>query len=95
MLGLLLQHQNSKAHEELHNTGALSIHPAEELDVARLVSELTARAGSSMLTQSVCCGVVFLLLKAVDAGELEANRDGVIHVVQVRLARKTLVKLRD
>lgn len=30
------------------------------------------------------------LLKAVDAVELEDNRDEVIHVVQARLARKTL-----
>lgn len=49
-----------------------------------------------MVTQSVCRGGVFLgpgkttLLKAVDAVELEDNRDEVIHVVQARLARKTL-----
>lgn len=49
------------------------------------------------MTQSVCRGGVFsgpgkttLLLKAVDAVELEDNGDGVIHVVQARLARKTL-----
>lgn len=35
------------------------------------------------------------LLKAVGAVELEVNRDGVIHVVQARIARKTLVKPRD
>lgn len=40
-------------------------------------------------------GKTTLLLKAVDAVELEDNRDGAIHVVQARLARKTLVKLRD
>lgn len=40
-------------------------------------------------------GKTTLLLKAVDAVELEDNRDGVIHVLQARLARKTLVKLRD
>lgn len=55
-----------------------------------------------MLTQSVCCGIVFLgprqnhpSPQGMDAVELEDNRDGVIHVVQARLARKTLVKLRD
>lgn len=47
-----------------------------------------------------CClpwalGKTILLLKAVDAVELEHNRDRVIHVVQARLARKTLAKLRD
>lgn len=40
-------------------------------------------------------GKTTLLLKAVDAVELEGNKDGVIHVVQARLARKTLLKLRD
>lgn len=46
MLGLLLQqgnlqHNNSKVHKELDNTVVLFIYPAEELDVVKLVSELT------------------------------------------------------
>lgn len=40
-------------------------------------------------------GKTTLLLKAVDAVELEDNRDGITHVGQARLARKALVKLRD
>lgn len=36
-------------------------------------------------------GKATLLFKAGDAVELEDNRDGVIHVVQARLARKTWV----
>lgn len=38
-------------------------------------------------------GKAILLFKAGDAVELEDNRDGVIHVVQARLARKTWVQL--
>lgn len=40
-------------------------------------------------------GKTTLLRKAVDAVELEDNRDGVVHVVQARIARKTSVKFRD
>lgn len=46
VLGLVLkqgylQHKNSKAHEELDNITALFMYPAEQLDVAKLVSGLT------------------------------------------------------
>lgn len=46
VLGLLLQQgylqqSNSKVHEELDNTVALFTYPAEELDGAKPVSELT------------------------------------------------------
>lgn len=46
VLGLLLQQgylqqRNSKVHEELDNAVALFTYPAEELDVAKPVSELT------------------------------------------------------
>lgn len=40
-------------------------------------------------------GKATLLFKAGDAVELEDNRDGAIHVVQGRLAKKTWVKLGD
>lgn len=48
-----------------------------------------------MVVSSLGPGKITFLLKAVDAVELEDNRDGVIHVVQARIARKTLVKFRD
>lgn len=46
VLGLLLQqgylqHKSSKVHEELDNTVVLFTYPAEELDVAKLLSGLT------------------------------------------------------
>ncbi|KAI1236598.1 hypothetical protein IHE44_0014851 [Lamprotornis superbus] len=85
-----LQQWNSKGHEELDNIVALFSYPAEELDVAKLVSVLTAALVESK--SRVQHGETTLLLKAVDAVELEDNRDGLIHVVQARIARKTLVK---
>lgn len=36
-----LQHKNSKVHQELDNITALFTYPAEQLDVAKLVSGLT------------------------------------------------------
>lgn len=55
-----------------------------------------------MVTLSVCCGSVFLGPKqnhpspqGSGAVELEVYRDRIIHVVQARIARKTLVKPRD
>lgn len=106
MLGLLRQQQSSKAHEEVDNIVALFTHPAEELDVAKLAFGLTPALVETksrvrhadmeefaVVESSFSPGKATLLFKAVDAAELEDNRDRAIHVAQARLARKTLVKL--
>lgn len=49
----------------------------------------------AVVVSSLGPGKATLLFKAGDAVELEDNRDGVIHVVQGRLAKKTWVKLGD
>ncbi|KFO99655.1 Protein FAM179B, partial [Calypte anna] len=115
VLGMLLQpeflrHKNSKVREEVVNIciAALLAHPAEELDLARLASELApvlvdgkrrvrhaAMEAFAALAAAMGPGRTALLFKAVDAVELEDNGDGVMHAVQARLARKTLPKLVD
>lgn len=49
----------------------------------------------AVVVSSLGPGKTTLLHKAVDVVELEDNRDGVIHVVQARIAKKTSVKFRD
>ncbi|KAM9290386.1 TOG array regulator of axonemal microtubules protein 1 isoform 2-T2 [Cariama cristata] len=105
-----LQHENSRVRKAVVDICivALLTYPSEELDLGKLAFALAPALADSKrgvrhaameafaaLASSMGPGKTTLLLKAVDAVELEDNGNGLMHAVQARLARKTLPKLAD
>uniref|UniRef100_A0A8B9CZ83 TOG array regulator of axonemal microtubules 1 n=1 Tax=Anser brachyrhynchus TaxID=132585 RepID=A0A8B9CZ83_9AVES len=105
-----LRHRNSRVREEVVNVciAALLTYPGEDLDLAELAFGLApalvdgkrrvrhaALEAFAALAAAMGPGNTALLFRAVDAVELEADGDGVMHAVQARLARKALPRLAE